>query len=336
MFDLDSARQRLTGRTILVTGAAGFLGSCIVRHLATVPCTIRRLTRRGRPLAIDGVATIEDVVGDVRELQTWMTAIDGVDVVLHLAAQTSVYTADNDPAADLAANVQPVLHLVEACRVSRNHLTVVAAGTVTVVGLTTSAEPQDESYPERPITFYDLHKWMAEQYLEAYTRKGLLAATTLRLANVYGPGPQGSSADRGFLSAMVRRALAGDALTLYGTGRVVRDYVYVDDVARAFLAAAACIDAVQGQHFLVGSGRGTSIAEALQCVSQRVARRTGRRVPITSVEPPASLSPIENRSFVADTRRLRAATGWSARVNLEEGIDRTVEAFCSRPLAIEG
>ena len=324
---MNNALDRLSGRTILVTGASGFLGSSIIRKLAATRCRIRRLDRRtAANVPAGGVAEIIDIAGDIRELDCWLEAVDGVDVVLHLAGQTSVYVANEDPAADLTANVTPVVHLAEACRtINRSSPTVVFAGTATVVGLTDTVRV-DESHPDHPITHYDQHKWMAEQYLESFTREGIMAATTLRLANVYGPGPQGSSSDRGFLNAMVRRALSGEALTFYGTGAFVRDYVYVDDVARAFLAAAASPGSAQGRHFLIGSGRGTTIADALRLVADRVARRTGRRVPVASVETPAGLSPIEQRSFIAETRQFRQATGWSAEVSFEEGLDRTIEA----------
>lgn len=325
---MDNTLRHLSGQTILVTGASGFLGSCIVRQLAAVPCRIRRLDRRVSPdTRPGGVAEIEDVSGDVRDPHCWAAAAEGVDVVLHLAGQTSVYVANDNPGEDLVANVMPVNHLAEACRLHQRRPVVVLAGTATVVGLTDVALV-DESHPDHPITFYDLHKWMAEQYIEAYTRAGVMAGTTLRLANVYGPGPQGSSSDRGFLNAMVRRALAGETLTMYGTGAFVRDYVFVEDVARAFLSAAAAPDAVEGRHFLIGTGRGTTLAQALALVADRVARRTGHRVSVVSVEPPPGLSAIEQRNFVADTTRFRTATGWSTRVDLEDGIDQTIESAC--------
>ena len=86
---------------------------------------------------------------------------------------------------------------------------------------------------------------------------------------------------------------------------------------------------MNGQHFVIGSGQGHTIAEAINLVAERVEKKTGQRAPVIHVDPPASLSPIEARNFVADTSRFTRATGWEARVSLVEGIDRTIDFFLS-------
>jgi nucleoside-diphosphate-sugar epimerase len=126
---------------------------------------------------------------------------------------------------------------------------------------------------------------------------------------------------------MMRKALNGETLTVYGKGDYIRDYVYIDDVIRAFLYAAANIERTSGQHFVIGSGEKNTIAEAFNLIAERVALRTGTRVPIFHIDMPASLSPIESRNFVADTRCFNQATNWSARYSLVNGIDRTIENY---------
>ena len=317
----------LRGRTILVTGGAGYLASGLVALLKNIDCRIIRLHKQGAfPAPVTGVAQIRDVAGDVRDPEVWEHNLAGVDYLFHFAAQTSTYAANADPVADQAANVLPMLHLLEACRRQGRRPTVCFASTVTVAGIPARL-PVDESHADHPLTIYDLHKLMAEQYLRWYSEQGVVRGVTLRLANVYGPGPRSSRADRGILNQMIRRALAGEILTVYGAGEQVRDYVYVEDAARAFLAAALHSEALNGKYFVIGSGRGHTIAEALGLVADRAAARTGIPVPVRHVAPPGDLSPIEQRHFVADSDRFRKATGWQASHTLDQGIDRTLEAF---------
>ena len=318
-------------KRILVTGGAGYVACGLVRTLSTVSASVIRLCRPGargrggsRPVTLpDAVARIDDVWGDVCDPDVWTRILPGVDFVFHLAAQTSVPRANEDPVADLDGNVRPMLHLLETCRRNRHAPVVLFAGTVTQTGIPLRL-PVDETHPDAPVTIYDLHKLVAENYLKYYASGEVVRGATLRLANVYGPGPQSSSADRGVLNRMVRMALEGQALTVYGSGEYLRDYVYVDDVTAAFLVAGARIERMHGQHFVIGSGTGHTLAQAVNLVADRVELKTGFRAPVRHVDPPAPLHPIEARNFVADTTRFGAATGWSPRVSLVEGIDRTI------------
>jgi nucleoside-diphosphate-sugar epimerase len=121
--------------------------------------------------------------------------------------------------------------------------------------------------------------------------------------------------------------LRGEPLTVYKPGDQLRDYVYVQDTAAAFLAAARHAEKINGRHFIIGSGHGYSITEAMNLVADRVGLKTGNRVDVEHVEPPFPQSPIEYRNFVADSRRFTEATGWRPEFPLPEGVDRTVEAF---------
>ena len=315
------------GKRILVTGGTGFVGANLVGLLKDADCQIVRISRSGATAApLRSCAEIRDVFGDIRERAIWESTLQDSDIVFHFAAQTSVSAANENPFADLEINVLPMVHLLETCRLKGLQPIVLFAGTVTEWGIP-KCLPVDETHAEEPITIYDLHKLAAENYLKLYVRLGIVAGAVLRLSNVYGPGPVSSSGDRGVLNAMVRKALKGEALPLYGSGHFVRDYVYVEDIARAFLMAGARIEHVNGQHFVVGSGHGHTLEDAFNLVAQRVALKTGQQVQVTHIKPDGPLSPIETRSFVADSSKFIHATGWRPSCSLGEGIDRTVESY---------
>ena len=324
---MTSSLDFYSGKHLLVTGGAGYLATNLVEQLRRVTCRITRVDLPGSAFPpIDGSPEVRNIDGDLRQPARWEELLEDIDIVFHLAAQTSTYIANENPSSDLEGNVQPMVHLLETCRRNGWKPTVIFSSTVTVCGIPASV-PVDETQPDDPRTVYDLHKMMAEQYLKYYVRNGFLSGAILRLANVYGPGPRSSRPDRGILNQMIRRAMAGESLTVYRPGTQMRDYVYVEDVIRAFLSAPIHIDTLKGRHFVIGSGDGHPIQEAFRLVAERVALKTGRLVSVDLADPPTPQSPIESRDFVAETGRFSALTGWRAVHTLSEGIDRTVEVF---------
>lgn len=320
---LEPARA-LHGAHVLVTGAGGLIGHALVSILADVPCTLRLFARR--PVrAPAGRAAVEAVRADVRDAAAVRRALEGVDVVFHLAGQTSAAVADRDPEADRQVNVDPVLTILEDCRRRGGRPVIVLAGTDTQVGIPPTPVV-DAATPDAPVTAYDAHKLMAEQYLELYARRGVVAGTCLRLPTVYGPGPRERAEDRGVVNEMIRRALAGGPLTVHGDGSPVRDFLHVKDAAAALLAAAVAIEALCGRHFSVGTGTGHTLRGAFELIARRVEAAAGGRVAVVSVPAPDA-APIERRSFVADSCPFRAATGWQAGFDLADGVDDTIAAY---------
>ena len=289
-----------------------------------------RIIRFDRPdatfIPLKGKFEIKDVVGDIRDRNIWNNVLADMDIVFHFAAQTSVYMAAEDPCTDLEINVLPILHLLETCRKNNWHPDVLFSGTVTEAGLTERL-PVGESHQDHPITVYDLHKLMAEKYLKHYARENIVHGCILRLANVYGPGPRSSSADRGILNKMIRKAISGEPLTLYGAGNYIRDYVHVEDVARAFIWAAGCIKKMNAKHYIIGSGVGHTLAEAFTTIIERITVKTGRRVDLVHIDPPRTQDPIELRNFIADTSAFSHITGWKPNFSLRSGIDHTIESY---------
>jgi len=315
------------GKRILITGASGYLATNLINRLEGINCSIIRLSRDSRKLlSVKGVARVVDISGDIRERKIWEEALEGADIVYHFAAQTSVYTADENPLADLENNVVPMLNLLETCRSRGWQPIIIFSGTVTEVGIPKSL-PVDETHKDCPVTIYDIHKLMAENYLKHYSQRGIVQGAILRLSNVYGPGPKSSSNDRGVINMMIAKALKGEPLTVYGKGDFLRDYTYIDDVIAAFLMAAMNIKELSGRHFVIGSGQAHTLAEAFNLVADRVAVKTGKRVPVNHIAPSRSRSPIEERNFVADPEQFSEATGWHHRYALSEGIDQTLEVL---------
>lgn len=323
----DLLLRKYSGKNILITGGRGYLAANLVAALENINCRITLLDMSPlpgrRPAA---AARIKDVAADIRDLRDWSGLLRGTDIVFHLAAQTSIKAADTDPVSDLAVNVMPMLSMLETCRKGNFRPAVIFASTVTAAGIPRKL-PVDESFRELPPSVYDLHKTMAEDYLEYYAASGAVSGGTLRLANVYGPGPKSGSADRGILNLMVRKALKGEDLPLYGDGKYIRDYVYVKDVAAAFLAAGLKAGGLKGRRFVIGSGKGHSLLQAFRLVSEIAALRIGKKARIIRIAPQGGITPLDKRNFIADSGLFRKTTGWRAKYGLPEGIEGTIASY---------
>ena len=324
----NKIKKEYRHKKILVTGASGYLSTNLIHSLKDIDCTIIRLSRKSVLPPIKGNAHIIDFHGDIVCKETWERALDKVDIIYHMAGQTSVYVADKNSIDDMAINVTSMLLLLTVCRDKKIKPIILFASTSTVVGIPEHV-PVNETFFDQPVTLYDLHKLMAENYLKLFCLHDWVSGATLRLTNVYGPGPKSGSKDRGVLNQMIQKALIGESLTIFGAGEFIRDYIFIEDAVNAFLSAPMNLSKINGKHFIIGSGEGKSIAEAFALVAERVKEKMGVSVSTEHKLPPVDFSPIESRNFIADSRKFKQAAGWDSQYSIKEGIDLTLQKYSS-------
>jgi UDP-glucose 4-epimerase len=327
--EIDTSSYK--NKSVLVTGGGGYIGSSLIQKLRDIPCKIILLSRNKsqKNLIGKGKAKITIRQGDIRDPKIWPRLLKGVDIVFHFAAQTSSKVANENPVDDIQINLLPIVALIEACLREKHPPAIIFSGTVTQVGLT-KTYPVNEVFQDRPITVYDINKLAAEKYLQYYAQQLGGKAVTLRLANVYGPGPESSSADRGILNLFVQKAIRGESLTVYGKGDFVRDYVYIDDVINAFLAAGVEIKKTSGHYYVIGSGVGHTFAQMTRMVTRLAAKKTGKKVRVAHIRPPENLSLIESRNFVANYSKFKQITGWKPKISLRSGVSKTVDFYMGK------
>ena len=308
--------------TFTVIGASGYIGSKLVNKLTDSGCNVIRSSRRDTITNGDS----EFVMAELDSLDFWLNIVEKSDVIIHLAGNTSINVANDNPALDLNSSVVPIYRLIEACKILRKRPRVVFASTVTVYGFTDNL-PVSEATAENPESFYDLHKFFVERQLVLATKLNICDGVSLRLANVYGPSSANSSAnDRGILNKIIGLALAGDIVSLYGGGNYIRDYIYIDDVVDAFILASISSKSA-GEVFNVGSGVGTSVRDAFNAVTQEVYRQTNKIIEMKDVPWPKNSPKIDMRNFTASIKKAHTCLGWSPKVSLQTGIATTVKSI---------
>jgi nucleoside-diphosphate-sugar epimerase len=316
-------------KCVLITGATGYIAWNLIRQLVKFNCNIVCFSRSANKIEKEkGNASFEFIEDSYQNEVAFNKAVKNIDIIFHLASQTSVYESEKNPLADYEANVRPMQLLLEACRKRGTRPIIVFSGTSTQCGMPKKL-PVDENVVDYPITTYDFHKLQAERWLKFYTGQGWIEGVSLRLTNVYGPGPKSSSADRGILNLMINKALNGETLTIYGSGEYIRDYIYIDDVVSAFVNSPLKIDQTKNRHFIVGSGEGTTIHDAITLVGKLVSNESGVKVNVKSIQPPSGLLDIEYRNFVAESSSLKKNGVIESFYNLQQGIEKTIKHFCS-------
>ena len=311
--------DQYANRTVAVVGAHGYLGAALSSALTNTPARILAVSRQ------DGVPVqgAEMLTTDVRDEACWHDILCRAGLIFYVAGNTSVSAAARNPAEALAATLLPLTHLIAAARDTHRVPRVVFASTARVYS-PAAALPVTEDADTSPGSPFGAQNVAAERMLAAATAEGIVEAVSLRLGNVYGPSPcNGSIHARNVVSRMTRLATRGESLPLYGDGRQVRDYVYVDDVTRAFLIAGVHAG-IGGRSLNVASGRGTTVREMFYGIAERASRETGMAARVEEVPWPGGEAPAEQQDFIADIGRIAAACGWTPRIPLDDGLGRLV------------
>jgi UDP-glucose 4-epimerase len=317
--DLDAFYR---GRRVMVTGGLGFIGSNLARRLAELGADVLLVDSLiddygGNLFNISGIEDRVRVnVADIRQASTMNYLVRDREVIFNLAGQVSHIDSMRDPQTDLDINCRSQLTILEACRRHNPGVKVVYAGTRQIYGRPDSL-PVTERHLVRPTDINGINKAAGEYYHLVYNNVFGIRACSLRLTNVYGPRQLIRHNRQGFIGWFVRLVLEGRELQVFGDGSQVRDFVYVDDAADAFLRAGAS-DAVNGEAFNVGGNEPIAHAELVRRLVALAGSGSFR-----FVAWPEEKKAIDIGSFYADSSRFTAATGWTPTVSLDEGFRRT-------------
>ena len=322
------------GLNWLVTGGCGFIGTNLVKKLqesgvesirvldnlsvgtaedlASV-CEFRQFSGTDRYSFSPGVALIQ---GDILDAELVKRVAVGADVIVHLAGNTGVAPSVEDPSSDCMANVVGTLNMLEAgraCKVGR----FIYASSGAPAGNATP--PIHEEIVPHPVSPYGASKLACEGYCSAYFHSFGLQTVVLRFSNVYGPG---SVHKHSVVASFIKRALEGKTLEIFGDGSQTRDFIFVDDLVEAIISAAA-VESVGGELFQVATSRETNVAEIASALLDVLEEKGLGRVAIKNEQ----FRTGDVQRNYADTSKARETLGWKASVNLEEGLDKTIDYF---------
>ena len=311
---------------VLITGAAGFIGSHLTEAVVQAGSSVRALVHYNarnhwgwlEALAPDVLANIEVVAGDITDAFFVRHAVAGCDAVYHLAAQIAIPYSYVAPGSYVACNVVGTLNVLQACR-DEGVRRLVQTSTSETYG---SAQyvPIDEDHPLVAQSPYAATKIGADKLVESYVRTYGLPAAIIRPFNTFGP----RQSARAIIPTIISQALSGASEIRIGSTTPVRDLTFVTDTAAGFMAVMAS-DACVGQVTNIGRGEGITIGD-LAALILRLCESDARIVSEEArVRPPDS----EVTALVCNASRAAARCGWRPSVSLEEGLLQTIAWFRS-------
>ena len=297
---------------VLVLGGAGFLGSHLVDALIDEGTAVRVFDRTRPATRFADGARVEIAEGDFGNRADIAAALEGCRTVFHLVGTTLPKASNDDPVHDLESNLLTTVQFLEIARRRDVKKIVFASSGGTIYGAP-ATQPIPEHHETRPLCSYGIHKLAIEHYLHLHHRLYGLEYCVLRLANPFGERQRPDSS-QGAVSVFVDKAIRGEEIVVWGDGSVVRDYIYVGDVAQAFCRAARYGGGPR--IFNIGSGQGLSINELISSIEAAVGRALPRRyLPSRPFDVPVN---------VLDISSAAEHLGWRPRCSFREGLRRTL------------
>ncbi len=318
--------EAYAGSRVLITGGLGFIGSNLARKLVDLGSQVvlvdSLVPEYGGSLHnVAGIDTAVRInISDVRDEHSLQVVLRDQDVVFNLAGQTSHLDSMTDPYTDLEINCRSQLSILEACRRHNPEAKIVFASTRQIYGKPRYL-PVDEAHPIEPVDVNGINKTAGEWYHRLYGDVYGLRVTALRLTNTYGPRMRVKDARQTFLGYWLRMVVEGSEFVVFGDGSQLRDFNFVDDVVDAFLVAAAD-EGANGRVYNLGGEPAVSLAALAELLVSVAGSGTFRIVPF-----PPDRKAIDIGDYFADASRIRSELGWMPKIDLEEGLSRSVAFF---------
>lgn len=310
-----------TQRKVLVTGAAGFIGSHLTETLVKAGASVRAFIRYSSRGELGFIATfapevrekIEVVFGDLTDPQAVANAIRGMDVVFHLGALIAIPYSYVNPVHVVQTNVLGTTYMLEAVRQHKVEYAV-NISTSEVYG-TAQYVPIDENHPLQGQSPYSASKIGAEKLAESYYRSFGTPVATLRPFNTYGP----RQSARAVIPSIITQALTRDQIHL-GSLTPTRDLNFVLDTVDGMMHAVGA-EGLLGRSTNIGTGTEISVGD----LAQKIINMIGRDVEIVQAAERLRPNKSEVERLLADSNFMRKATGWSSQVSLDDGLAQTIE-----------
>jgi UDP-glucose 4-epimerase len=328
-------KMEIKSESWLITGGCGFIGTSLIAHLLkeTPGINIRVIDNlsvgteedlsevcdfvKSDPshLPSHSAQVVQLIVGDIRSYDTCLRCCEGIDVVVHLAANTGVAPSVEKPRADMEANVIGTFNMLEAAKCSKVDKFIFASSGAPIGEV---EPPITEDKPPRPVSPYGASKLAGEGYCSAYYRTFGIKTVALRFGNVYGPRSKhkGSVVARFF-----KQALDGQTLEVFGDGKQTRDFIFIDDLIQAIINSAE--KETGGEIFQIATFKETTVNEIAESVRSIVEEETGRKVKIVY----GNRRPGDVRRNYSDISKARRMLGYEPVYDLGSGLRITFRYF---------
>jgi UDP-glucose 4-epimerase len=313
-------------KRILITGGLGFIGSNLARRLVNLGAKVTLVdslipTYGGNLFNIADIkAKVYCNITDVRDPYAMAYLVKDQDFLFNLAGQTSHMDSMIDPQTDLDINATAQLSILEACRKSNPKIKLIFASTRQLYGKPDYL-PVDELHPIRPVDVNGINKLAGEWYHLLYNNVYGIRACALRLTNTYGPGMRVKDARQTFLGIWVKLLLEGKPIKVFGDGKQLRDFNYVDDCVEALLLAGAS-EKANGKIYNLGS---KEVIDLKNLAEKMINLDCGGSYEL--VDFPKERKSIDIGDYYSNFSLIEKELGWSPKVNLSEGLQKTMDYY---------
>lgn len=322
---MELFRDSYYRKNVLITGGAGFIGSNLAYRLVGFDANITIVDSLiddygGNLFNLHGIEDrVKLNIADIRDESSMQYLVRDQDFIFNLAGQVSHIDSMRNPYTDLEINCKSQLSLLEACRKFNRNAKVVFAGTRQQYGKPDYL-PIDENHLMHPTDVNGINKMAGEWYHILYNNVYDIRATSLRLTNTYGPRQLVKHDRQGFVGVFIRQAIDGEEIEIFGDGKQIRDFTFVDDVVEAFLLAGA-EDRSNGEVYNVGGLEPKSLLEFVKLLST-LTDCTYRIVPF-----PEEKKRIDVGSIYLNYEKIKKNLGWEPKTTLQEGLEKTISYY---------